>query len=130
MRIIVVVESPFMGKGRTWLTRRWSGWLNKRYARAAVRDCILRGEAPFASHLLYTQPGILRDEDPLERRLGIDVGHEFMRFAGRVVVYTDRGVSRGMEEGMVRARAAGLPVIRRSLPLWSKSKPKRPARAF
>ena len=34
---------------------------NVAYARAAVRDSLLRGESPIASHLLYTQPGILKD---------------------------------------------------------------------
>jgi hypothetical protein len=40
-----------------------------------VRDrIIIAGEAPIASHLLYTQPGVLRDEIPEERRHGIDAG--------------------------------------------------------
>ena len=40
---------------------------NVRYARACVRDSLLRGEAPIASHLLYTQPGVLRDNVAGER---------------------------------------------------------------
>ena len=38
---LVVVESPYAGDVET----------NVRYARAAIRDCLMRGEAPFASHL-------------------------------------------------------------------------------
>ena len=41
------------------------------YARACVRDSLLRGEAPIASHLLYTQPGVLRDNVAGEREQGI-----------------------------------------------------------
>ena len=36
-------------------------------ARACVRDSLLRGEAPIASHLLYTQPGVLGDNVAGER---------------------------------------------------------------
>lgn len=126
MRPIVVVESPFAGKGSNWLVRRWREARNKRYARAAVRDCILRGEAPTCSHLLYTQHGILRDGDALERRLGINVGHEFTRVATRVVVYTDLGISRGMEEGIMAARARGVPIQNRSLPEWNAKRRNRP----
>jgi hypothetical protein len=44
---------------------------NIRYAQLCVLDCLQRGEAPFASHLLYTQvldDGILR---PSARRWAI-----------------------------------------------------------
>ena len=49
----VILESPYAGDVET----------NLRNARAAMRDCLLRGEAPYASHLLYTQPGVLDDGD-------------------------------------------------------------------
>lgn len=54
---LVIVESPFAGDVEE----------NIKYARAAVRDCLMRGEAPIASHLLYTQEGILNDDIPEER---------------------------------------------------------------
>jgi len=63
----VVLESPYAGN---FIQR----WLNRRYARRCMRDCLRRGESPFASHLLYTQPGVLRDTVALERRLGIEAG--------------------------------------------------------
>ncbi len=56
----VIIESPYAGDVET----------NVRYARACVRDSLLHGEAPIASHLLYTQEGVLRDEVPEERRWG------------------------------------------------------------
>lgn len=43
----VMVDSPFAGDVER----------NIAFARACLRDCLIRGEAPFASHLLYAQPG-------------------------------------------------------------------------
>ncbi len=60
----VLVESPFKGDDER----------NIEYARACLHDCFLRKEAPFASHLLYTQPGVLDDNVPDERELGIEAG--------------------------------------------------------
>jgi hypothetical protein len=54
--------------------------------RAAVRDRILRGESPIASHLLYTQPGFLKDDVPEERHLGIEAGLAW-RSVGRRLTY-------------------------------------------
>ena len=101
----VVVESPFAGDVES----------NIEYARAAMRDCLMRGEAPIASHLLYTQPGILDDLIPEERQLGIDAGLLWGALAEATVVYTDRGISRGMEYGIANAEAAGRPVEYRTL---------------
>lgn len=106
---LVIVESPYAGD-----TAR-----NIAYAQAALRDCLLRGEAPFASHLLYTQAGVLDDNNPDERMLGINSGLELAKRADLTVVYIDLGVSRGMELGMAAANAAGRPVVLRSLPAWA-----------
>jgi hypothetical protein len=102
---LVIIESPYAGDVEA----------NIRYARACVLDCLRRGEAPFASHLLYTQPGILRDEVPAERESGIAAAVAWCRAADATVVYTDRGISRGMEFGIAAARQAGKPVEFRSL---------------
>jgi hypothetical protein len=102
---LVIVESPYAGDIDA----------NVAYARACVRDALNRGEAPFASHLLHTQPGILRDEVPAERAHGIAAALAWYRAADAAVVYTDRGISRGMEAGIAAARAAGKPVEFRSL---------------
>ena len=71
-----------------------------------MRDALARGEAPFISHLLYTQPTILRDDVPAERQWGIDAGHAWYRVADAAVVYTDHGISPGMEGGIAAARVA------------------------
>lgn len=102
---LVIVESPYAGDIGA----------NVEYARRAVRDSLARGEAPIASHLLYTQPGILRDDVPDERQWGIDAGLAWRAVAEASVVYTDRGITRGMEYGIAAARAAGRVVEFRSL---------------
>jgi hypothetical protein len=122
VRKIVLIESPFRGKGRG-LARLFNERRNKRYAHAALKDALTRGEVPLASHLLYTQ--VLDDQNPDDRKMGIDVGHEFLRVADAVVVYIDRGISDGMNIGIARARALGLPVMRRSIPGWSRGHEKR-----
>src|SRR5690242_6711100 len=102
---LVIIESPYAGDVES----------NVAYARACLRDCLLRGEAPIASHLLYTQPGVLDDDVPTERQRGIDAGLAWRRVAEATVVYVDRGISRGMQYGIAAARAAGLPVEFRNL---------------
>ncbi len=66
MAVLVILESPFAGDVEK----------NLEYARKCMRDCFMRGEFPFASHLLYTQDGILDDDLLEERKLGISAGDE------------------------------------------------------
>lgn len=107
--VTVLLESPYAG----------NIVLNKRYARAAMHDCLTRfNEAPFASHLLYTQVGVLFDDVPDERALGIEAGLTIGARLEKTVVYTDLGISPGMELGIQRARAAGRPVELRTVPGW------------
>jgi hypothetical protein len=101
----VIVESPYAGDVER----------NVRYARAAMFDCLQRGEAPYASHLLYTQVGVLNDADPVERERGIRAGFAWRSVAEATVVYTDLGTSRGMEYGIAHARAAAQPIEYRAL---------------
>lgn len=100
---LVILESPYAGD-----TVR-----NVAYARAALRDSLLRGEAPFMSHLLYTQA--LDDNDPTERALGIEAGLAHGALCHATVVYADYGISRGMQLGIARAESEGRPVETRYL---------------
>jgi len=114
---LVIVESPFAGE----LGLDLDGddvENNLRYARAAMRDSISRGEAPFASHVLYTQPGVLCDRVPDERQLGIDAGMAWGRVAHATVVYTDLGISPGMRQGITCAQENHRPVEYRTLDGW------------
>lgn len=102
---IVIVESPYAGDVEA----------NVEYARKAIADCLTRGEAPFASHLLYTQPGVLDDTVPEERAKGIAAGLRIAEKADATVVYVDRGFSRGMLEGLRHAEEHGREIEYRSL---------------
>lgn len=103
---LVILESPYAGEDIA---------ANITFARACVRDSLSRGEAPIASHLLYTQEGILQDNVPEERQWGIDAGLAWRSVAQASVVYTDRGISSGMKYGIAAAEAAGIPVEYRIL---------------
>lgn len=102
---LVIIESPYAGDVEA----------NVEYARKCVRDSLSRGEAPIASHLLYTQPGILDDDIKQERQWGIDAGLAWRRVAEASIVYTDRGISRGMEYGIDAASKAGIQIVYRSI---------------
>lgn len=97
MRPLVIIESPFRGEGYNEAARKAAEWANTVFARACVRDSVLRGEAPIASHLLFTQTGILKDDVPEERVLGIDCGLAWSRVCDYHAFYTDRGWSGGMK---------------------------------
>lgn len=103
--IRVVLESPYRGD----IAR------NIAYARRCVKDSLSRGESPLASHLLYTQDGILDDNDPDQRRLGIEAGRAWIQVADLVAVYVDHGISPGMEAAMSRARRYGVPIELREI---------------
>lgn len=104
----VIVESPFRGA-----TDAETAY-NVDYARAAVRDCLLRGESPLASHLLYTQDGVLRD-DPEERKLGIEAGFAWRQWGHVTAIYKDLGVSEGMKQGIRHAQGMGQTIEFRTL---------------
>lgn len=99
----VIIESPYKGD----IER------NLRYAREAMRDSITWGESPFASHLLY--PQVLDDNDPAERKLGMEMGWDWMRSVDKIIVYHDLGVSPGMQEGINRAASMGIQILYRSV---------------
>jgi hypothetical protein len=90
---LVFLESPYAGN----VSR------NVTYARLCMRDCIFRSEAPFASHLLYTQPDVLDDSRPQERELGIQAGFAWAERCTKSVFYTDFGISSGMMKGIETA---------------------------
>lgn len=95
----VIVESPFAGDFK-----------NVKYSRECIRDCLDRDESPFASHLLYTQKGILNDTIPDERRRGIAAADGWLAAADYVAVYMDLGVTRGMVLGIVKATKLEKPI--------------------
>lgn len=105
----VILESPFGSPTQEGVDA------NIKYARQCVKDCLARGESCIASHLLFTQPGILDDRVPGERKLGIEAGLSWYAVADACVCYIDRGISRGMEQGIARAYKHNLSVHKRSI---------------
>ena len=102
----VIVESPY----RATLERTEDQ--HRRYLHQALPDCVMRGEAPYASHLFCDA---LDDDDPVERALGIKCGWAWAEKADAVVVYGCLGVSPGMRESIDRYQRMGLPIERRKL---------------
>lgn len=95
----IIIESPFSAEDIPTFQAHLD------YARRAMRHAISQDEAPFLSHLLY--PQVLSDLDPASRRLGIACGFRWMELADKVVIYRDRGISRGMEQAITKATALG-----------------------
>lgn len=95
----VLIESPLAAPTAEGVVR------NKKFARACMRDCLTRGEAPYASHLLFAQEGLINDDVPEERAIGIHAGLVWGTAAAKTVVYTDLGISPGMDRGILRAKA-------------------------
>lgn len=109
----VLIESPYGSPDESVIAE------NVRYARACLADSLRRGEAPYASHLLYTQPGVLRDELSSERALGIEAGLTWGSCAELTAVYMDRGITSGMRQGVERAEAEGRAVEYRTVFGWA-----------
>lgn len=86
----VIIESPYKGDIKR----------NMAYLNLAMLDSIRRGEAPIASHKLYTD--ILNDDDPEERQLGINLGFAWLKAADLVAFYIDLGMSNGMSLSLDR----------------------------
>lgn len=101
----VIIETPYAGNIE----------LNLQYLRACLHDSLKRGEAPYASHGLYTQPGVLRDHLPLERAFGIRAGFAWREVAELTVVYADLGISKGMQYGIDDAIKCGCVIEHRML---------------
>lgn len=105
MMKLVIIESPYANDVENNVT----------YARACLRDSLLRGEAPIASHLLYAQPGVLDDNEMWERDRGILAGLAWHRAADLAAFYTDRGWSVGMAAAKLFYTDNGFPFEERSL---------------
>ena len=102
---LIIIESPFSGDIPN----------NKEYARRCVKDSLLRGESPIASHLLYTQKSILDDHLEAEREMGILAGLAWCKVADAMAVYTDLGISKGMQQGIDNATSLELLIEYRTI---------------
>jgi hypothetical protein len=99
----VIIETPYRGDVVS----------NLSFARQCVLHSIWLGEAPIASHLLYTQ--VLDDKDQKHRELGIALGLVWRSAADYSVFYTDLGWSNGMMAALLSAAAEAYPFRIRGL---------------
>lgn len=106
MARLTIVESPYAGDIKR----------NLAYARSCISHCIQKGETPFASHLFFTQEGVLNDDDAEERKKGIELGFNFWEHAEKIVFYIDNGISRGMKAALENCIQHGVPYEFRNLP--------------
>lgn len=104
---LVIIESPYRAETESNFER------NLFYLDLAIRDSIIRGESPYASHKIL--PGALRDDLPDERDLGIRCGYAWWRAASLVAFYTDLGWSEGMRRSLVRAKTQNIKVEMRKI---------------
>jgi hypothetical protein len=91
---LVILESPYAATETHTVDDHLA------YARACMHDSLERGEAPIASHLLYTQPGVLDDSVPWQRVIGIEAGLAWRYAADLHVFYIDLGWSKGMKQAL------------------------------
>lgn len=87
---------------------------NQRYARAALRDSLDRGEAPFVPHLLYDQ--VLDDSVPEQRQQAINAALVMLEACDTLAVYINLGISSGMQGEIERAKALGIVNEVRTMP--------------
>lgn len=98
---LAILESPYAGDVIGNVT----------YARTVLGRLVRRGYAAIASHLLYTQPGVLDDELPHERALGIEAGLAWREVADISVFAAGRGWSPGMLGALESARLQARPYV-------------------
>jgi len=83
---------------------------NVTYARRAMRDALERGEAPLMPDVLYLLSGVVDEDVPTDRALGLLAGYTWAAHAEAVVVYMDYGISPAVAEAVDNAKALGLEV--------------------
>lgn len=99
----VFLASPYAGDTVTHVA----------YAKRAMAHSLCQGEAPFLPHLLY--PSVLDDKNPQQRAESLSAGLAWLQIACCLVVYTDYGISKGMNLKMIRARDLGMHVEERTI---------------
>jgi hypothetical protein len=113
--LTVVVESPYADDASSVVSR------NVRYLRACLAYCLANNVAPYASHGLYTQPGVLNDQVPAERKNGMRAGFAIGSKLEERWFFIDLGMTDGMIRGEEAAKKIGQPTRRIRLPDWEKN---------
>lgn len=111
--MLVIIESPFRGN------KNFGQEQNSTYARLCLHDSLMRGESPFASHLLYTQ--VLNEQDLGQRTMGMKRAFKWYRHANLMAVYRDHGITQGMRKGIRVAKYYNIKIEFRTLADWARA---------
>lgn len=93
---LVYVCSPYRGEVER----------NVAYAKGLTRKVLDYGYTPVTPHLYLAQ--VLDDNDPKERGLGLIAGMELLKKCNYILVGSKYGISEGMHQEVMLARAAGV----------------------
>lgn len=107
-RLKILVISPYSGEEDIKQA-------NIAYARQCCRMLIKEGYSPLAPHLLY--PQFLNDDIPEERSLGMVLGRNLVPKFDEAIVFTDRGMSEGMQADIAWCSRKGVPISFKKLSL-------------
>jgi hypothetical protein len=87
------------------------------YAQQCLYDTIRRNETALAGHMLFTQ--VLNDDHEHDRALGLHHHLNYIRLLplvmGVLAVYTNHGISEGMQVGINLASSLGVVVDYRTV---------------
>lgn len=101
---LVVIESPYAGDVKR----------NLLYLDYCIRDCLTKGESPYASHRMLTSA--LDDNIPEHRNQGIEAGLAWRLRADMRTFYIDLLWSGGMKAARDLYDAEGIQYVIRRLP--------------
>ena len=99
MAEIVAIESPWAGLD--------AGTKAKRYLRNCIRDSLVRGEIPWASHAMLAWTEALYEMEEEQREEGMEVNKQMIQKVDLVAFYVDFGMSKGMERAWLWAGYMG-----------------------
>lgn len=95
---MVVLETRFVSKDiKTMIMYR-------KFTLACIRGCLKRGEALYASHMMFAETNTLDEFSAEELTLGMVAGFLWSNQATKTVVYTDLGIGKGIAKGIETAK--------------------------
>lgn len=85
---------------------------NIKKAEKYCRDIVIVDNAiPVAPHIYFTR--FLDDNVELERELGMDLGLQLLSDCGKMYVYNQNGISKGMQKEIEMAKRLNIPIVYR-----------------
>lgn len=81
---------------------------NIKNAQQYCREVLLQGYIPLAPHVYYTN--FLKEENEVERQLGMDIGLRWLAESDELWVYNYNGISKGMKVEIEMAKRLNIPI--------------------